>query len=396
MAIHKIRPNVFFLGVKDYDRRLFDELIPLPEGTTYNSYLIIGSEKTAIIDAVDPTKEEEWLSNIKKTDIQTVDYIISNHTEQDHAGGIVKLLELYPEAQVVTNEKGMDMLIHHLRIPKERFITKNDGESLSLGDKTLEFINAPWVHWPETMFTFLREDKILFTCDFLGSHLATSDFYVSDEHQFYDAAKRYYAEIMMPFRRQIKRHLQKLKEIDFDLVCPSHGPLQDNPEFLINAYSEWVSDKVENVVLLPYVSMHGSTKKMVEYMIDALIERGIKVKPFNLTVTDLGELASALVDAATIVIGTPAVLVGPHPSAVYATYLVNALRPKTRFASVIGSYGWGCKVTDTIIDMLPNLRDLEFLEPAHHRGLPTEEIYEDLDRLADEILQKHKEIGIIN
>jgi flavorubredoxin len=155
-----------------------------------------------------------------------------------------------------------------------------------------------------------------------------------------------------------------------------------------------VSDEVKNEVIIPYVSMHGSTRKMVDHLTAALIERGITVRPFNLTHTDIGELASSLVDAATVVIATPTVLFGPHPQVIYATYLANALKPKVRFASVIGSFGWGGKTVDTITKMLDHVK-VEVLEPVVVKGLPDEAAVVALNRLADDIARKHKEIGIL-
>jgi len=389
MVVRELKPGIYSVGAEDLDRRLFDELIPLPDGTSYNAYIIKGREKTALIDTVDPTKEYELIANLQKLGVDKIDYVISNHAEQDHSGTIPKILELYPSTKVVTNEKCKDLLIKLLLIPEEKFIVINDGEVLFLGGKTLEFIIAPWVHWPETMLTYLKEDKILFSCDLFGSHLATSDLYSTDEWKVYTSAKRYYAEIMMPFRMNIKRHLEKIKRIDVDIVAPSHGPVHAKPKMIMGAYEDWVSDNIKNEVIIPYVSMHGSTEKMVNYFIDALMKREITVKPFNLTKTDIGELAMALVDAATIVIASPTVLVGPHPLVAYATYLVNALRPKSKFVSVIGSYGWGGKMVEQITEMLTNLK-AEVLEPVVIRGYPTEEDFNTLDNLADKILEKHK------
>jgi len=390
MAVREIKTDIYSVGAIDWDRRLFDELIPLPDGTSYNSYVIKGSEKIALIDTVDPTKEYELLSNLEKLDIKSIDYVISHHAEQDHSGTIPKILELFPNAKVLTNPKCKDMLIDLLFIPEDKFIPINDMETVSLGNKTLEFIFAPWVHWPETMFTYVKEDKILFTCDFLGSHLATSNVFAPDEPKVYESAKRYFAEIMMPFRTSIKKHLERIKGLQIELVAPSHGPIYLNPDFIINAYKEWVSDEVKNEVVIPFISMHGSTKKMVEHFMNALIEKGITVKPFNLSKTDIGEMAMALVDAATIVIASPTVLVGPHPNVVYATYLVNALRPKLKFASVIGSYGWGGKMIELLKGMLTNLK-LEIIEPVIIKGFPREHDLKALERLADDILKKHKE-----
>ncbi|NHJ87087.1 MAG: FprA family A-type flavoprotein [Asgard group archaeon] len=395
MAVAEIKPNIYFVGAKDFDRRLFDELIPLPNGTTYNSYLIIGSEKTAIIDSVDGSKFYELEKNLAKLKVKKIDYIISNHTEQDHSEGIVQLIEKYPKAQIVTNSKGKEHLMVHLHLPEERFIVKDEGETLSLGNKTLEFINAPWVHWPETMLTYLKEDKIIFTCDLFGTHLAQSEPFVTDEAKTYESAKRYYAEIMMPFRKIIVKHIEKLSNYDFDMIAPSHGPVHQNPAFIINAYKDWISDEVKNEVVIPYVSMHHSVKEMVEYFSDVLTEKGIQVRPYNLTVTDIGELAMALVDTATIVIGAPAVLTGPHPLAVYATYLANALRPKAKFASIIASYGWKCQLKEDLIAMLTRIKP-ELLEPVVLRGKMTDEGKKQLDELAEKIYQKHKSLGLVN
>ena len=395
MKPRKLKTNVYWVGAVDWDRRLFDELIPLPDGTSYNAYLIKGSEKTALIDTVDPTMTNFLTSNLQLLKVKNIDYIIANHAEQDHSGTLPQILKLYPNAKVIATPKCKDLLMELLLIPEYKIVTVKDGETLSLGDKTLEFIHAPWVHWPETMLTYLREDKILFTCDLFGSHLATSDLYVADEAAVYEAAKRYYAEIMMPFRTVIQRNLEKIKDLQIEIIAPSHGPIYDKPNFIVEAYKEWVYDPPKNIVVLPYVSMHGSTKKMVEYLVTALVERGITVKQFNLTKTDIGKLAMALVDAATIVVGSPTVLVGPHPKVIYAVYLANALRPKLKFASIIGSYGWGGRTVEQIKGMLSNLK-VELLEPVVIRGFPKEDDFRALNRLADEIVNKHREHGIVS
>lgn len=391
MPVREIKSGIYSVGAIDWDRKLFDELIPLPDGTSYNSYIVKGSQKTALIDTVDPAKEKELIANLEELKIDKIDYIIASHAEQDHSGSIPKMLELYPDAKVVTNLKCKKMLTDLLFINDDKYIVINDGETLPLGNKTLQFIFAPWVHWPETMFTYLKEDKILFTCDFLGSHFASNKLFVEDETAVYLAAKRYYAEIMMPFRTTIKKNIEKISELEVDIIAPSHGQVYKNPEFIINAYKDWISDEVKNEVVIPYISMHGSTAKMVECLGNALEDKDIKVKSFNLTKTDLGELAVALVDSATVVIGSPTVLTGPHPAVVYAAYLVNALKPKTKFVSVIGSYGWGGMMVEQLKEMLGNLK-VELLEPVIVKGYPKKEDFEALNKLADEILKKHETI----
>jgi len=380
----KIKDDIYSVGVIDWHRKLFDELIPLPDGTSYNSYFIKGKAKNAIIDTVEPDFDQDFLDNLDQLGVEKVDYIISNHAEQDHSGTIPILLERFPEAEVLSSEKAKPMLLDLLELDAKQIRVVEDGETIDLGGKTLEFIDTPWVHWPETMSTYLQEENILFPCDFFGSHLATSDLFVEDHNEVYKAAKRYYAEIMMPFRMIIKKNLAKLEDYEIEMIAPSHGPIYDNPEMILNAYQEWVSDEVKPEVVVPYVSMHGSTKDLINYFISSLIDEGIKVKPFDLTDVDIGDLAISLVDASTVIFGSPTVLTGPHPSAVYAAYLANVLKPKTRYASIIGSYGWAGRMTDKLLDLMPNLK-VDLYDPVIAKGHGAEEDYQEIDRLVAEI-----------
>ncbi len=392
MKARKIKDRIYWMGSVDWDRRLFDALIPLPDGTSYNAYLIEGSEKTVLLDSVDPAMADELMAQLGG--VSRIDYIISHHTEQDHSGTIPQILKKYPEARLISTPKAKGMLIDHLQIPEELFITVKDEEVLSLGDKTLKFIYSPWVHWPETMVTYLEEDKILFSCDFFGSHIASSDLYATDEGRVYEAAKRYFAEVMMPFRNEIKKNLEKLASYDIEMIAPGHGQIfKQIRHLLLTPIVIGPSALPANTVVIPYVSMHESTKQMVDYFVASLVERGVGVEQFNLAVTDIGKLAMALVDAATIVIGTPTVLAGPHPYAAYSAFLANALRPKTKFLSIIGSYGWGGKTVEILAGMIPNLK-VEVIEPVLTKGRPSETDFSALENLAETIATKHKEHGI--
>jgi len=393
--MRQLKPGIYAVGAIDWDARLFDRLIPLPDGTSYNSYLVRGSQKTALLDTVDPAKTDVLLGNLVSGGDDKIDYVVSHHAEQDHSGSLPDVLLIYPDAKVVTNPKCKQMLMDLLGIADEKFITVEDGQELSLGDKSLRFIYTPWVHWPETMSTYVPQDKILFSCDFFGAHLATSSLFVDNEAAAYESAKRYYAEIMMPFRKQINSNIAKIRLLDIEIIAPSHGPVYGRPELIIDAYTDWASDAVKNEVVVAYVSMHGSTAKMVAHFVEALITRGITVKQFELATVDIGKLAMALVDAATVVIGSPTVLVGPHPAAAYAALLANALRAKTRFASIIGSYSWAGKMVEQLTALMANLK-LEILEPVVAKGDPKEADFIGLERLADEILAKHKEAGTVN
>ena len=391
MAIRKLVPNVHSVGAIDWDRKIFDELIPLPEGTSYNAFIVKGSEKTALIDTVDPEKEMELLANLHDLGIEKLDYIVTNHAEQDHSGAIPLILEHFPEAVVVTNQKCKSFEMDHLSIEDKKFMVINDGDILSLGDKTLKFIMTPWVHWPETMVTYLEEDNILFSCDFFGSHFASSKVYSEDNPKVIEGAKRYYAEIMMPFRTIIRKNIEKISNLDIKMIAPSHGPIWKLPSTIIDAYKDWISEEVKNEVIIPYVSMHESTQIMVDYLVNELIKKGICVKPFNLPKTDTGELAMSLVDAATVIVASPTVLAGAHPAAVYATFLMNALRPKTKFVGVIGSYGWGGKMVEQLTGLLGNLK-IEVIDPVLVKGRPNEDDFDALDKLVEQIVENHKTI----
>lgn len=394
MAAIEIGKDIVWVGALDWDRRLFDELIPLPDGTTYNAYIVRGRDRTALIDAVDLSKSGALLANLQEAGVTRIDYLVSQHAEQDHSGAIGDILELYPEAKVVTNEKCKAMLIDLLQLPEGRFQIVGDGATLDLGGRTLEFLLMPWVHWPETMVTWLREERVLFSCDFLGAHLAQCRPLLCDEHRTLEAAKRYFAEIMMPFRMQIRKHLERLAGMDIAMIAPSHGVVYPAPALILDAYRDWAGEATKNTALIPFVSMHGSTREMVEHLGDALIRQGVCVVPCNLVQTDIGELAKELVDASTVILATPTVLGGAHPAVAYAAYLANALRPKTKFASVIGSYGWGGRTVESLAASLGNLK-VELLEPVLAKGLPAEKDFQALDRLAAAVADKHRSIGVL-
>lgn len=391
MRPREIRPGVYWVGAVDWDRRLFDSLIALPDGTSYNSYLVVGDGATALFETVDPTKTAILMENLRGVD--RLDYVVLQHAEQDHSGSLSAVLERYPEARVLCSPKAVEILSSHLAIPGHTFTPVRDGEELSLGTKTLRFLHTPWVHWPETMSTFVVEDKVLLSCDLFGSHLATSDLF-GEEREVIPAAKRYFAEIMMPLKAAVKKNLDKIAPLGAEVIAPSHGPAYAPAEMIVDAYREWVEGPPKNLVVIPYVTMHGSTLVMVESLTAALIERGVKVERTDLTSVDLGRLATHLVDAATIVVGTPTVLTDPHPAVTSALYLVNALRPKVRFLSVVASYGWSSNAIDKALSLMAGLK-AEIIDPVLVRGLPTSEDLAAVDRLAESIAEKHRESGLL-
>ncbi len=388
MTLREIKKGIYSVGAQDWDRQLFDELIPLPQGTSYNAYVIKGSEKTAIIDTVDPTKDEEFVTNLVELGLSKVDYIIINHAEQDHSGSLPLLLELFPTTPVLCSEKCRELLKTHLGVPYERCQLVTDGEIISLGDKTLEFLITPWVHWPETMLSYCKEEELLFSCDLFGSHYATSDLFLSDYATGEILARRYYAEIMMPFRTSIRNYLQRLSEKRITIIAPSHGPLIAPASFILDLYQKWTADQTTNTAVLLYVSMHGSVRQMAQYLERCLIENDVGVKVINVATADSGTIASALIDASTVIFATPTVLFGPHPAMVTTTYLANVIRPKTRYAVIIGSYGWGGKTVEIITSMLTHIK-AEMLPPILVQGVPDEKTRNALSELAIQIAEKH-------
>jgi len=388
MLTRELKKGVHWVGAIDWDRRTFDELIPLPDGTSYNAYLVKGNEKTALIDTVDPAFAGVLLDRLAALGVTRLDYLVSNHAEQDHSGSIPLVLERYPEAMVVATPKAKSILMDLLGVPEERILPVDDGATLPLGGRTLRFIHFPWVHWPETMLTWLEEDRMLFSCDLFGAHLAASDLDGPEDGVGLEAAKRYYAEIMMPFRNSIAGNLSKVTDLPVEIICPSHGPVLHQPRRMLDAYAGWVGSVPRNRAVIAYTSMHASTKHMVQHLAEALVARGVGVDLFNLATADLGKLAVALVDAATIVLGSPTVLGGAHPLVANAAYVTNLLKPKARFATIVGSYSWGGKMVNLLTSLIPNLK-VELLEPVVAKGFPKADDLAALDRLADLIAEKH-------
>ncbi|MDR2429120.1 MAG: FprA family A-type flavoprotein [Candidatus Margulisbacteria bacterium] len=383
--LRKITEKVYAVGVNDFKRRLFDALIPLPDGTSYNSYLVRG-EKTAVIDAVDPPFAAEWLRNIKAADCHP-DYIIANHAEQDHSGALVDFIQAYPQAKIVTNAKCREFLLDLLRLPVEKFLLVEDKAALDLGcGLTLQFYFAPWVHWPETMFTFVPEENILFTTDFLGAHYASDDLYPRDEMIIYRAAKRYYAEIMMPFRVNVRKHLELIKTLAPKIIAPSHGQVYNHPEFILSAYTDWAGEDTKDALLL-YVSMHDSVRHMTEIVRGELEAKNVTVRALDLTSADLGAVAMELVDARVVLLGTPTVLAGAHPVAASAVFLFNALRPKTKYLGLYGSYSWGGRAAEQLAAMLTAVKP-EILPPLFFKGLPKPDEEKQLTAWAQDVAAK--------
>jgi len=382
---HEIATGIFWVGVEDWDRRWFDALIPLPFGTSYNTYLVVGREKTALIDTVQKNFSDEFLEKIGRiVDPAKIDFLVMNHAEPDHSGTIPRVLDVAKDAKLVVSKAGADMARVYYKVPPERVLIVKDSDTLDLGGKTLRFVEASWLHWPETMFTYCAEDRVLFPCDFLGAHIAKSKLYDDEAGEIVlPEAKRYYAEIMMPFSTAILRALDKVKNLDLEIIAPSHGPIYRNPKRILDAYEEWARGPLKPKAVVVYVTMWGSSEALEKAVIESLSAEGIEVVQYNLLDADISHVMRDLVDAGAVVIGAPTVLNGAHPLAIMATEIIRALKPRTKLAAVFSSYGWGGGAAKMITERLQQ-SGFEILDTLQVRGPPSEE---DLKKAAE--LGKH-------
>ncbi len=389
-SIVEISRNVYSVGTVDKDRRLFDSLVPLPEGTTYNAYLVMGKQKTALIDTTNPGFEKSLEDIIREvTNPADLDYVIMNHAEPDHAGAIPHMMTLAKNATLVTTKIGAKMADTYYKIPADRTRTVADGDTLDLGGKALRFIEAPMLHWPETMFTYLPEDRILFPCDFFGSHV-TNGFYDDEVKDLIVHAQEYFGEILMPFRSMAQKALEKIKDLQMEKIAPSHGPIYRNPERILEPYSRWANGETKQKATIVYVSMWKSTEKMVHAIAETLTSDGIEITEYNMASASLGDVARDLVDSRAIVLGAPTVLGGAHPLGLQATNLVKVLRPPARFAVILSSYGWGGGAVRQIQETLGPSK-IEIVGAIQVNGPPSDNDIEGIKQLGKTLAKRIKE-----
>lgn len=385
--------GIFWVGAVDWYRRIFDGLIPLPYGTSYNAYLVVGRSKFALIDTVNPGFENVLMKKIEQiVKPEKIDYVIMNHAEPDHAGGIPEALSRAKNARLVTTRKGAEMAGVFYGVPSERVIVVKDGDTLDLGGKTLKFIDAPWLHWPETMFTFCREDGVLFSCDFFGSHMA-SDRLFDDEvgDILLPEAKRYYADIVMPFPQFVLKALDKVKGMDIRMIAPSHGPVYRNPKKIIKAYERWALGPLEPKALVIYVSMWGNTETLAKTIVDAISTEGVEAVPYDMLAADISHVTKDLVDASAVVVGSPTLLGGIHPLVGTMVGLIKGLRPRVRLAAIFGSYGWGGGAIEQIKNILQSA-GFEIVDILKVRGRPKDEDLGKAANLGKLVAQRVEEI----
>lgn len=390
MASQKLKENIYWVGARDPELRIFDIIMSTKRGTTYNSY-VINDEKVAVVDTVKDKFYDEFKENLVEViGSKKVDYIIVHHTELDHSGSIKRLLEDYPEAKIVGSKAAIMYLKNILNRPFESIEAK---EALNLGRLNLEFIMAPNLHWPDTIFTYIKEEKILFTCDFTGCHYCPDGPSINGElANDYDEEMKYYFDVIMgPFKKFVNMALDKIENLDFDMIAPSHGPVHASTiDKYLGLYREWSKEEVadEKYVAIFYISAYGNTEKVANHMKDYIESKNIKANVYEITSMDLNEAVSILEKSAGFMIGSPTINQDAVKPAWDLLSLVSAIVNKGKPAAAFGSYGWSGEGVDMLTARMKSLK-LKTLEPGFKFAfVPSED---DLKR-ATEFLDKFLEM----
>jgi flavorubredoxin len=389
----EIKPDIYWVGGIDWDLRNFHGYLT-PRGTTYNAYLIV-DEKVVLVDTVKHYLFDEMLTRIKEIiDPTKIDYLISNHVEMDHSGSLPKMKEVIPNAEIVTSTQGEKGLKRHFK-QNWNFHVAKSGDTLNVGKRTLHFHHVPMVHWPDSMVTYIPEDKLLLPNDAFGQHIACTERF--DDEVGWDLLKeeaaKYYANIVMLFGDQVKKALEALGGLDIDMIGPSHGVIWRSyiPK-LMEEYKKWSNYETEDRALIVYDTMWGSTEKMAYNLQEGLIESGIPVTMRNLNNTHISTIMTDVLYSKAILIGSPTLNNGILPSVGgFLTYL-KGLRPKNRIGFSFGSFGWGGQAVGEINKILTDLRwDLP-LEGIKLKYIPDEDelasMKETGKKLGEQILEK--------
>ncbi len=405
--IINITDDVKWIGILDYDIKTFDIVMTTEYGTTYNSFFINAEKKTLIEVAKEKFSDTYFKKLRSVTDPGDISYIILDHTEPDHSGSLKLLLEIAPAATVVGSGNAIRYLEDIINVPFKSIVVK-DGDTLDLGNKTLRFISAPNLHWPDSIYTLLEEDKILFTCDSFGAHYCSYEMSDGLSTEYLDAFKYYFDVILKPFSRFMLKAIEKIRPLDISVICPGHGPiLKENREKIVDLTKEYAEEylhttgeKARGSILIAYVSAYGYTKQAAE-----LISRGIlETDNFHVNIVDiehidLGELDSIIMSSDAILVGSPTINQNTLLPVYKLFALLNPLRDKGKLAGAFGSFGWSGEAPKIILEVMKNLKLKIFDEIASFKFMPSgskEEVLKEFGRkfalkFAEECAQKERD-----
>ncbi len=364
----RVLENIFWVGAVDWNVRNFHGFTySTHRGTTYNAYLIV-DEKTALIDTVYGPFAEEMIERIREIiDPSKIDYVVANHVETDHSGAISEILKLAPQAKLVGTARCKEGLQKHY-FGNWDFQVVKTGDEISLGERSLKFIEAPMLHWPDSMFTYIEKDALLLPNDAFGQHLATSKRFDDevDEKILMEEAAKYYANILWPFSQLVIRKIEEIQKLGLkiNMIAPSHGIIwRSNPTKIVEAYLRWAKGEAGRKILVVYDTMWGSTEKMAKAIVDGISSEGVETMLFRLPFSDRGDIIGELLEAKGILVGSSTINNGVLPTVAPFLEEMQGLRPRNKMAAAFGSYGWGGGAVKTIEEKLEKA-GMEIVAPA--------------------------------
>ena len=396
----EIKNNVYYVGVLDENLEVFDVIMNIEHGTSYNSYLVKGKKANAIIDSVKSDFADEYIANIEKyVSIKDIDYLIVNHSEPDHAGSIEKLLKINPNIEVCGTKMAIDFVRNIINFDfKSNVLTAND--SIDLGDKELKFFAFPMLHWPDSMYTYLKEDKMLFTCDSFGAHYASKKLFndleepenVLTNKEILGEYKFYFDVILGPFKRPfLVNALNKISLLPIDYICPGHGMIiRKDVQKYIDLYKSWCmeDENRKKKITVCYVSSYGYTKKMAKALIEGIKKCDVELKEFNLQNADIEEAKKELSSSDGILLGSPTILADALPQIYEVMTSLNPIINKGAYALVFGSYAWSGEATDNIANCLKMLKFNVLFEPVKVKLNPSDYDVEQLREIGEKFAEK--------
>ena len=352
----ELKPNIFWVGGIDWDIRNFHGY-STDRGTTYNAYLII-DEKITLIDTVKPKFKGEMLSRIKEIiNPKKIEYIVSNHVEMDHSGSLTEMTELCPNATIITSTRGEKGLKKHYKKNLNLKVV-DSGDTLNIGKRNLTFVHIPMVHWPDSMVTYIKEDKLLLSNDSFGQHIASSERFDNEIEWgiLKEEAAKYYANIVMPYGSQVENALSTIENLDINMIAPSHGIIwKNNIKNIINEYKKWSKHESENRAIIIYDTMWGSTEKIAYSLREGINETGLNVSLRNLKTSHFSDIISEIMTSKLILFGSPTLNNGLLPTMGGFLLYMKGLRPRNKIGFVFGSYGWGGQAVGEIEKIIKDL-----------------------------------------
>lgn len=387
MSTVKLKDNIYWVGVNNPELRVFDIIMETKKGTTYNSYLI-DDDKVAVVDTVKDGYFDEFLSNIKSIiGDRKVDYVIVQHTELDHSGSLAKLLKFYPEATVIASKAA---IMYAEEIANMKFKNQVAPNELSLGKTNLKFISAPNLHWPDTMFTYAENQQVLFTCDFLGCHYCPKNSITDNcSDDYFDEMKYYFDVIMGPFKRFVLMGLDRIKDLNIDLVAPSHGPVHiDDVQKYVELYKTWaqVEKSNEKNVQIFYVSAYGNTEKVANYIVEKINDKGVKAEAHEITSMNINDAVALIEKSNGILMGSPTINQDAVKPVWDVLSLVCAITNRGKAAGAFGSYGWSGEGVPMMTERLKSLKFNVVEEGARFKFVPSKDEFKKIDEFVDKFM----------